>query len=195
MDKHDSAAVPGTLYVVATPIGNLEDITLRALSVLRAVDLVAAEDTRKTAQLLRHFGISVPLLSYYDHNETVRAPELVERLRNGAAIALVTTAGTPCISDPGYRVVAAAAAAGLPSFPYRDRRRRPRRCRPPASRPTRSSSRGFCPRSRASGPPGSRRLPPTPELSYYTNRRNASSRWSRACCRCSATAPRCWRGS
>ena len=117
MDKRDSAAVPGTLYVVATPIGNLEDITLRALSVLRAVDLVAAEDTRKTAQLLRHFDISVPLLSYYDHNETVRAPELVDRLRNGAAIALVTTAGTPCISDPGYRVVAAAAAAGLPVVP------------------------------------------------------------------------------
>jgi len=117
MDKRDSAAVPGTLYVVATPIGNLEDITLRALSVLRSVHLVAAEDTRKTAQLLRHFDISVPLLSYYDHNETVRAPELVERLRNGAAIALVTTAGTPCISDPGYRVVAAAAAAGLSVVP------------------------------------------------------------------------------
>jgi hypothetical protein len=181
MDKRDSAAVPGTLYVVATPIGNLEDITLRALAVLRSVDLVAAEDTRKTAQLLRHFDISAPLLSYYDHNETVRAPELVDRLRNGAAIALVTTAGTPCISDPGYRVVAAAAAAGLRVVPVPG--------------PSRSSSKGFCPRSRASGPPGSRRLPPTPELSYYTSRRSASSRWSRACCRCSATAPRCWPGS
>jgi len=117
MDKPGSAAAPGTLYVVATPIGNLEDITLRALSVLRTVDLVAAEDTRKTARLLRHFEISVPLLSYHDHNETARAPELVQRLRDGAAIALVTTAGTPCISDPGYRVVAAAAAAGLPVVP------------------------------------------------------------------------------
>jgi 16S rRNA (cytidine1402-2'-O)-methyltransferase len=117
MDKRGSAAVPGTLYVVATPIGNLEDITLRALSVLRAVDLVAAEDTRKTAQLLRHFDLSVPLLSYHDHNETARAPELVQRLRDGASIALVTTAGTPCISDPGYRVVAAAAKAGIPVVP------------------------------------------------------------------------------
>jgi 16S rRNA (cytidine1402-2'-O)-methyltransferase len=117
MDKPGSTASPGTLYVVATPIGNLEDITLRALSVLRTVDVVAAEDTRKTAQLLRHFEISAPLLSYYDHNEAVRAPELVERLRKGAAVALVTTAGTPCISDPGYRVVAAAAAAGLPVVP------------------------------------------------------------------------------
>ncbi len=117
MDKPGSAAAPGTLYVVATPIGNLEDITLRALSVLRTVDLVAAEDTRKTAQLLRHFEISVPLVSYHDHNETARAPELVRRLRGGAAVALVTTAGTPCISDPGYRVVAAAAAAGLPVVP------------------------------------------------------------------------------
>ena len=108
---------PGTLYVVATPIGNLEDITLRALAVLRAVDLVAAEDTRKTALLLRHFGISVPLLSYHEHNETVRTPELVQRLRDGAAVGLVTTAGTPCISDPGYRVVAAAATAGLPVVP------------------------------------------------------------------------------
>jgi 16S rRNA (cytidine1402-2'-O)-methyltransferase len=103
--------------VVATPIGNLEDITLRALAVLRAVDLVAAEDTRKTALLLRHFGISAPLLSYHEHNETARTPELVQRLRDGAAVALVTPAGTPCISDPGYRVVAAAAAAGLRIVP------------------------------------------------------------------------------
>jgi len=116
MDSRGPVA-PGTLYVVATPIGNLEDITLRALSVLRAVDLVAAEDTRKTALLLRHFDISVPLLSYHEHNESARSPELVQRLRGGTAIALVTTAGTPCISDPGYRVVAAAAAAGLPIVP------------------------------------------------------------------------------
>jgi 16S rRNA (cytidine1402-2'-O)-methyltransferase len=116
-DNRPAAVAPGTLYVVATPIGNLEDITLRALAVLRAVDLVAAEDTRKTALLMRHFGISVPLISYHEHNETARTPELLRRLEAGAAIALVTTAGTPCISDPGYRIVAAAAAAGRPVVP------------------------------------------------------------------------------
>jgi 16S rRNA (cytidine1402-2'-O)-methyltransferase len=103
--------------VVASPIGNLEDITLRALSVLKAVDLIAAEDTRKTGQLLRHFGIATALVSYHEHNETVRTPGLVRRLQQGAAIAVITNAGTPGISDPGYRIVSAAAAAGLPVVP------------------------------------------------------------------------------
>jgi 16S rRNA (cytidine1402-2'-O)-methyltransferase len=104
--------VPGTLYLVATPIGNLEDITLRALRVLRECDVVAAEDTRHTGQLLRHFGITKPLLSYFKFNEARRSGEFIERLKRGEKIALVTDAGSPGISDPGERVVAAAVAAG-----------------------------------------------------------------------------------
>ena len=104
--------IPGTLYLVATPIGNLEDITLRALRVLRECDVVAAEDTRHTGQLLRHFGITKPLLSYFKFNEARRSAEFVGRLQRGEKIALVTDAGSPGISDPGQRVVAAAVAAG-----------------------------------------------------------------------------------
>jgi 16S rRNA (cytidine1402-2'-O)-methyltransferase len=104
---------PGTLYLVATPIGNLEDITLRALRVLRECDAVAAEDTRHSGRLLQHFGISKPLLSYFQFNEARRSEEILERLRRGEKVALVTDAGSPGISDPGARVVAAALAAGL----------------------------------------------------------------------------------
>ena len=104
---------PGTLYLVATPIGNLEDLTLRALRVLRECDIVAAEDTRRTGQLLRHFGIARPLLSYFQFNEARRSEEILERLRRGEKVALVTDAGSPGISDPGERVVRAAIAAGL----------------------------------------------------------------------------------
>lgn len=104
---------PGTLYLVATPIGNLEDITLRALRVLRECDVVAAEDTRRSGQLLRHFEISKPLLSYFQFNEAKRSEEIIERLRRGEKVALVTDAGSPGISDPGERVVKAAIAAGL----------------------------------------------------------------------------------
>ena len=104
---------PGTLYLVATPIGNLEDITMRALRVLRECDVVAAEDTRHSGQLLKHFGISRPLLSYFQFNEAKRSEEIIERLRRGDKVALVTDAGSPGISDPGERVVKAARAAGL----------------------------------------------------------------------------------
>ncbi|HYG23247.1 MAG TPA: 16S rRNA (cytidine(1402)-2'-O)-methyltransferase [Verrucomicrobiae bacterium] len=104
---------PGTLYLVATPIGNLEDITLRALRVLRECDVVAAEDTRRSGQLLRHFEISKPMLSYFQFNEARRSEEIIERLRRGEKVALVTDAGSPGISDPGGRVVKAAIAAGL----------------------------------------------------------------------------------
>jgi 16S rRNA (cytidine1402-2'-O)-methyltransferase len=104
---------PGTLYLVATPIGNLEDITLRALRTLRECDVVAAEDTRRTGQLLRHFEIRKPLLSYFQFNEAKRSEEILERLRRGETVALVTDAGTPGISDPGERVVRAAVSAGL----------------------------------------------------------------------------------
>lgn len=102
----------GTLYLVATPIGNLEDISLRALRVLRECDLVAAEDTRRTGQLLKHFEISKPLKSYFQHNEARRAAEILDRLEAGESVALVTDAGSPGISDPGERVVKEAVAAG-----------------------------------------------------------------------------------
>lgn len=107
----------GVLYVVATPIGNLEDMTLRAARVLGEVDRIACEDTRQTRKLLGHFGISKPAVSYHEHNEAARAAELVERLRAGENIALVSDAGTPLISDPGYRVVAAAIEAGIRVVP------------------------------------------------------------------------------
>jgi 16S rRNA (cytidine1402-2'-O)-methyltransferase len=104
---------PGTLYLVATPIGNLEDITLRALRTLEGCDLVAAEDTRHTGRLLQHFGIHRPLISYHQFNEAQRTGGLLERLRQGQKIALVSDAGSPGISDPGQRVVQAAWAEGI----------------------------------------------------------------------------------
>jgi 16S rRNA (cytidine1402-2'-O)-methyltransferase len=104
---------PGRLYAVATPIGNLADITLRALRVLADVDVIAAEDTRTTRKLLAHHGIRTSLVSYHEHNEAVRTPELLERLQAGEAVALVSEAGTPSISDPGYRLIREAIAAGV----------------------------------------------------------------------------------
>lgn len=109
----DQSVQEGTLYLVSTPIGNLEDITLRALRTLKECDVVAAEDTRRTGQLLRHFGIAKPLLSYFQFNEAKRSEEIIERLRHGEKVALTTDAGSPGISDPGERVVRAAIAAGL----------------------------------------------------------------------------------
>ncbi len=103
--------------MVATPIGNLEDITLRALRVLREVDLVAAEDTRRTRVLFARYGITTPLTSYFEHNKLRRGPELLARLRAGARVALVTDAGTPGISDPGYHLVRLAQEAGIPVVP------------------------------------------------------------------------------
>jgi len=103
---------PGTLYLVATPIGNLEDITLRALRTLKECDLIAAEDTRHTGRLLKHFGISRPLISCFQFNEARRSHEFVERLGRGETIALVTDAGSPGISDPPQRIVTAVLAAG-----------------------------------------------------------------------------------
>jgi len=113
MDDALPPLMPGTLYLVATPIGNLEDITLRALRVLRECDVVAAEDTRRSGQLLKHFGISKPLLSYFQFNEAKRSEEIIGRLGRGEKVALVTDAGSPGISDPGERVVKAAIAAGF----------------------------------------------------------------------------------
>ena len=102
-----------TLYLVATPIGNLEDITLRALRTLKECDVIAAEDTRRTGILLKHFGISKPMLSYFQFNEAKRSEEIIELLQRGEKIALVTDAGSPGISDPGEKVVKAAISAGF----------------------------------------------------------------------------------
>jgi 16S rRNA (cytidine1402-2'-O)-methyltransferase len=107
----------GVLYVVATPIGNLEDITLRALRVLKEVNRIAAEDTRHTQTLLNHYGITTPLTSYHEHNERSKVRSLIERLARGENIALVSDAGTPAISDPGYRLVGAAIRENLSVVP------------------------------------------------------------------------------
>src|SRR5215217_4613134 len=105
--------MPGTLYVVATPIGNLEDVTLRALRTLREVSVIAAEDTRRTARLLQHYSISTRTTSLHEHNERSKTPSLIARLQGGESVALVSDAGTPVVSDPGTHLVAAAHAAGI----------------------------------------------------------------------------------
>ena len=104
----------GTLYIVATPIGNLDDLSPRARQTLAAVDVIAAEDTRHTGRLLSHIGVKTPLTALHEHNETREAERLVETLQDGRNVALVSDAGTPLLSDPGYRLVAAARAAGVP---------------------------------------------------------------------------------
>jgi 16S rRNA (cytidine1402-2'-O)-methyltransferase len=111
------SARPGVLYVVATPIGNLEDLTFRALRTLKEVDLIAAEDTRRTSRLLAHYEIAKPLTSLREHNEARETPRLIEKLRSGSRIALVSDAGTPAIADPGARLVRAARVAGLRVVP------------------------------------------------------------------------------
>ncbi|MDH3837570.1 MAG: 16S rRNA (cytidine(1402)-2'-O)-methyltransferase [Desulfobacteraceae bacterium] len=108
---------PGTLYVVATPIGNRDDITLRALNILREVDLIAAEDTRKTRRFLELHAIDSSLISYHEHSETERTPKLIAKLKKGMSIALVSNAGTPTVSDPGYRLITATLADDLNVMP------------------------------------------------------------------------------
>ncbi|HXV81136.1 MAG TPA: 16S rRNA (cytidine(1402)-2'-O)-methyltransferase [Candidatus Binatia bacterium] len=110
-------AMPGILYIVATPIGNLDDITLRALRILKEVDVIAAEDTRHTQILLRHHDIHTPLTSYHEHNEKTKSQELVTRLARGQNIALVSDAGTPAISDPGFRLIVQAIRDGVRIIP------------------------------------------------------------------------------
>lgn len=117
MSSADAQSLAPGLYLVPTPIGNLEDITLRALRVLASADRIACEDTRQTAKLLNHFGIQRPMVSYHLHNEAGRSEELVEALRGGARIALVSDAGMPGIADPGVAIVQAAIAAGVAVFP------------------------------------------------------------------------------
>ena len=107
----------GTLYLVATPIGNLGDISFRAVEILRNVDLVACEDTRRTAKLLQHYSLRKEMISYHEHNEMTRAAELVIRMEQGARVALVSDAGTPVISDPGHRLVALCLRHRIPIIP------------------------------------------------------------------------------
>src|SRR5574337_1443902 len=107
----------GTLFVVATPIGNLEDLSFRAVRVLREVKVIACEDTRHTRLLLQRYAIATPLVSYHEHNERARTPELVRRLQTGESIALVSDAGTPLLSDPGYTLIRKAIASGMPVVP------------------------------------------------------------------------------
>jgi 16S rRNA (cytidine1402-2'-O)-methyltransferase len=109
--------MPGPLYLVATPIGNLEDITYRAVRILGEVDCIACEDTRQTRKLLDHYGIHKPVVSYHEHNEAERAAELASRMLGGSSIALVSDAGVPLVSDPGYRLVRAAIENGIPVHP------------------------------------------------------------------------------
>ncbi|BBO71803.1 ribosomal RNA small subunit methyltransferase I [Desulfosarcina alkanivorans] len=116
-DDREPSRCPSGLYVVATPIGNLEDITLRAIHTLDGVDLIAAEDTRHTRRLLSRYRIDTPLISCHEHNEHHRTPELIAKIQSGAAVALVSDAGTPSVSDPGYRLVCAAVAHRLDIFP------------------------------------------------------------------------------
>jgi len=107
----------GTLYLVATPIGNLEDMTYRAVRILGEVDLIAAEDTRHSLKLLNHFGISKPLTSYFDHNQQIKGERILNALRQGKSVALISDAGTPCVSDPGYQLVRDAVAENIPVVP------------------------------------------------------------------------------
>ena len=116
-DTKNTSTLAVGLYVVATPIGNLEDITLRALRILKEVDLIACEDTRHSQKLLNHYGITTRSISYHEHNEASRAEELVQQLKKGLRIALVTDAGMPGISDPGYRVIAQAVENEIPVIP------------------------------------------------------------------------------
>ena len=109
--------MPGVLYIVATPIGNLEDLTFRALRILKEVDLIAAEDTRHSRKLLDHYGVKTPLTSYHEHNEQSKARQLVERMHSGESIALISDAGTPVLSDPGHRLVQEAIRSGIAVSP------------------------------------------------------------------------------
>src|SRR6184192_4977691 len=140
-----SSAV-GCLYLVGTPIGNLEDITLRALRILKEADQIACEDTRHTQKLLTHYDIHKPLISYHEHNELTRAPELVMAMEQGAKIALVSDAGMPLVSDPGHRLVTLCLRHHLPVVPIPGRRRCSLHFPPPVCPPKSSSLWDFCPR-------------------------------------------------
>ena len=189
------ALIAGTLYLVATPIGNLEDITLRALRVLRECAVVAAEDTRHSGQLLKHFGISKPLVSCFQFNEARRSEEIIERLRRGEIVALVTDAGSPGISDPGARVVEAALRAGLRVEPV------PGPCALVAAltasglRPRSSISSDSCRTNPASGGPGWNRSSRCRARWCSTSRRTAFKNCWRNSTPYFRTAPSFWPGN
>lgn len=117
LDKSKNPIQKGALYIVATPIGNLEDVTIRSLKVLSGVDVIAAEDTRTTGKLLSHYTITTRLISYHEHNEQRRSEDLINRLKSGDAVAIVSDAGTPSVSDPGFRLVKAASEEGIVVIP------------------------------------------------------------------------------
>jgi 16S rRNA (cytidine1402-2'-O)-methyltransferase len=117
MDKDFNKKPKGVLYVIATPIGNMEDITFRAVSILKLVDEVAAEDTRRSGRLLKHYGISTKMTSFHEHNEIRRVPALLAKLSSGSSIALLSDAGTPSVSDPGFRLVSGSIHAKIPVVP------------------------------------------------------------------------------
>jgi 16S rRNA (cytidine1402-2'-O)-methyltransferase len=147
----DRLPAVGRLYVVATPIGNLGDLSPRARAVLNDCALIAAEDTRHTGILLKHFGIATPQLSLHDHNEETRAIEVIARLREGKSVALVSDAGTPAISDPGFELVRAAAAAGIEIIAIPGPCAA---CRSAPCRQTGSASKAFCRRAARRGGSG-----------------------------------------
>jgi Tetrapyrrole (Corrin/Porphyrin) Methylases len=181
---HDIEAarpVPG-LYLVATPIGNLGDVTLRALEILAGVDVVACEDTRVTHRLFDRYGLTTPLVAYHDHNAAVARPKLLARLDAGDAVALVSDAGTPLISDPGFKLVREAQAAGHTVTAVPGASAVMAAWRAPACRPTGSSSKASCRRGSRRGGRGS---PSSPTC----RRRWCSSRPVRASPPCSMTSP------
>ena len=144
-DSHRRERRTGRLFLISTPIGNLEDITLRALRVLGEVDLIACEDTRHTRKLLIYYQIRKPTLSYHEHNELTRAPELILKLEEGADIGLASDAGMPLISDPGYRLVTLAIRHKIPVIPVPGPQPSPPRYPPPGCRRTRFRFTVFCP--------------------------------------------------
>ena len=173
--------MPGKLYIVGTPIGNLEDITLRALRILKESDVIACEDTRTTKKLLSRYGIEKPLISYHEHNETTRAEEIAALLAEGKNVALVTDAGTPGISDPGYRAVKLASERGMEVLPIPG---------PSAAVAALSVSGlptsgflflGFPPRTQKALGEFLTRVKDYPKRSFFTNHRTASGKRSAPC--------------
>ena len=185
---------PGTLYVIATPIGNLEDLTLRALRVLKEVDLVACEDTRRTRGLLSHFGVHVPVTSYFEHNKLSKGDAILRALLEGKSVGLVTDAGTPGISDPGFLLVRAAREAGVGVVPVPGPSAVVAALSAAGVPADRFVFDGFLPvKPGRAAPTGSRRSAPSRPPSSATSRLTASSPRSRPSVRYSGTRRSWWR--
>jgi 16S rRNA (cytidine1402-2'-O)-methyltransferase len=164
----------GTVYLVATPIGNLQDISLRALETLKTVDLIACEDTRHTRKLLTHFGILNKTVSYHEHNETARADEFARLLLDGKSIAVVSDAGTPAVCDPSFRIVEKAHESARESFRFPARSRFSMPLSFLGCRPTRFFSADFCRRKKASAERGLKKSNMFRRRWFFTKRRIAS---------------------